>query len=57
MPEGVWKIAAAGAAKTLVISHFVPGDGPSTTDEMWSVGLRQHFKGRGIVGADLMEID
>jgi len=47
----------AAGAKTLVISHFVAGDGSSTTDEMWSAGLRQHFKGRGIVDADLMEID
>jgi hypothetical protein len=30
---------------------------PSITDEMWIAGVRQQFKGRVVVGADLMEID
>jgi ribonuclease BN (tRNA processing enzyme) len=40
----------------LVLSHFVPGDDPSITDEQWAEGVRRHFKGRIIVGKDLMEI-
>jgi ribonuclease BN (tRNA processing enzyme) len=57
VPEDVGKIAAAAGVKTLVLSHFVPGDDPSITDEMWIVGVKQQFKGRVIAGADLMEID
>jgi ribonuclease BN (tRNA processing enzyme) len=56
LPEDVGKIAAQAGVKTLVLSHFVPGDDPSITDEQWSAGVRQHFKGRIMVGKDLMEI-
>ena len=38
------------------LSHFVPGDDPSITDEQWAEGVRKYFKGRIIVGKDLMEI-
>ena len=54
--EDVGRVAAQAQVKTLVLSHFVPGDDPSITDEMWSEGVRKHFKGRIIVGKDLMEI-
>jgi len=57
VPEDVGKVAAAAGVKTLVLSHFVPGDDPSITDEMWTAGVRREFKGRVVVGADLMEID
>ncbi len=56
LPEDVGKIAAQAEVKTLVLSHFVPGDDPSITDEQWSEGARKHFKGRIVVGKDLMEI-
>jgi ribonuclease BN (tRNA processing enzyme) len=56
VPEDVGKIAAAAGVKTLVLSHFVPGDDPSITDEQWAEGARKFFKGRIIVGKDLMEI-
>jgi len=54
--EDVGRIAAQAGVKTLVLSHFVPGDDPSITDEQWSEGVRKTFKGRIIVGKDLMEI-
>ena len=54
--EDVGKIAAQAEVKTLVLSHFVPGDDPSIIDEQWSEGVRKYFKGRIIVGKDLMEI-
>jgi len=54
--EDVGRIAAQAGVKTLVLSHFVPGDDPSITDEQWSEGVRKHFKGKIIVGKDLMEI-
>lgn len=56
LPEDVGKIAAQAGVKTLVLSHFVPGDDASITDEQWTEGVRKHFKGRVIVGKDLMEI-
>jgi ribonuclease BN (tRNA processing enzyme) len=56
LPEDVGKIAAKAEVKTLVLSHFVPGDDASITDEQWSEGVRKHFKGRIVVGKDLLEI-
>jgi ribonuclease BN (tRNA processing enzyme) len=56
LPEDVGKIAAQARVKTLVLSHFVPGDDASITDEQWSEGVRKHFSGRIVVGRDLMEI-
>jgi ribonuclease BN (tRNA processing enzyme) len=50
----VGRIAAAAGVKTLVLTHFVPGDDSSITDEMWSEGVRAHFKGTVVVGKDLM---
>ena len=57
LPEDVGKVAAQAEVKTLVLSHFVPPDDPSTTDENWMEGVRKHFKGRIVVGKDLMEIN
>src|SRR5438067_9660059 len=54
--EDIGRIAAQAGVKTLVLSHLVPGDDPSITDEQWSEGVRKHFKGRIIVGKDLMEV-
>ena len=56
VPEDVGKIAASAEVKTLVLTHFVPGDDPSITDEQWTEGVRKHFNGRIIVGKDLLEI-
>ena len=56
LPEDVGRIAAQAQVKTLVLSHFVPGDDPTITDEQWAEGVRKTFQGRIIVGKDLMEI-
>lgn len=56
VPEDVGKVAAAAGVKTLVLSHLVPGDDASISDEQWAEGARRHFKGRIVVGKDLMEI-
>ena len=56
LPEDVGKIAAQAGVKTLVLTHFVPGDDASITDEQWSADVRKHFKGQIIVGRDLLEI-
>ncbi len=56
VPEDVGRVAAAAGVKTVVLTHFVPGDDPSITDEQWAEGVRKHFGGRIVVGKDLMEI-
>lgn len=54
--EDVGKMAAAAGVKTLVLSHLVPGNDPSITDDMWAAGARKFFNGKIIVGKDLLEI-
>ena len=54
--EDVGRVAARASPKLLVLSHFVPGDMPSITDETWLEGVWRHFTGRVVVGRDLMEI-
>jgi ribonuclease BN (tRNA processing enzyme) len=54
--EDVGKVAKAAGVKTLVLSHIVPCDDPSVTDEIWIEGAKANFEGRIIVGKDLMEI-
>jgi ribonuclease BN (tRNA processing enzyme) len=56
VPEDVGRVANDAEVKTLVLTHFVPGDDPTITDEQWTEGVRKYFKGRIIVGKDLMEI-
>lgn len=53
----VGRVANAAGVSTLVLTHFVPTEGPQTpTDEQWIAAVQQHFKGKIIVGADLMEV-
>ena len=53
----VGRVAAEAGVGTLVLSHFVPTEGPNTpTEADWLAGARRHFKGDVIVGRDLMEI-
>lgn len=52
----VGKVAKDADVKTLVLTHFVPVDDPSLTDEMWMEGARPYFDGKIIVGKDLMEL-
>ena len=52
----IGKIATRAGVKTVVLSHFVPGDDPTITDEMWAADVRRDFAGEVIVGRDLLEI-
>jgi ribonuclease BN (tRNA processing enzyme) len=54
--EDAGRVAEAAGVKTLVLSHFVPPDDPDITDQMWIDGARSTYKGRIIVGKDLLEI-
>jgi ribonuclease BN (tRNA processing enzyme) len=54
--EEAGRIAAAAGVKTLVLTHFVPSDPPeAVTDEQWMTAASRHFKGRVILGKDLMD--
>ena len=55
--EDVGRIAEAAGVKKLVLSHLVPGDDPSISDEMWSQGVRKHYGGTVVVARDLMELE
>ena len=55
--EDVGRIAKEAGVKKLLMTHFVPGDDPSITDEMWAEGARKHYAGPIVVGRDLMEIE
>jgi ribonuclease BN (tRNA processing enzyme) len=52
----VGEVAKKAGVKTLVLTHFVPSDDPSLTDEMWKEPVKAHFNGEIIVGRDLLEI-
>jgi ribonuclease BN (tRNA processing enzyme) len=56
VPEDVGKVAAAAGVKTLVLSHLVPADDPSLTEDNWLEGVRKHYGGQVIVGRDMMEL-
>jgi len=54
--EDAGRIAQAAGVKTLVLSHFVPADDPQITDQMWIEAAQSRFRGRVIIGRDLLEI-
>lgn len=54
--EDCGRVAQAAGVKTLVLSHFVPTDDPAVTDRIWLEAAQTHFRGRVIVGKDLMEV-
>jgi len=54
--EDCGRVAAAAGVKTLVLSHIVPSDDPTITDQMWIDAAKKHFNGRIVVGKDLMEL-
>jgi ribonuclease BN (tRNA processing enzyme) len=54
--EDCARVATAAGVKTLVLSHLVPADDPTVTEQTWLDAARPHFNGRIIVGHDLLEI-
>lgn len=54
--EDAGRVAQAAGVKLLVLSHLVPADDPTITDEMWIGAARVHFRGPIIVGRDLLEV-
>lgn len=53
--EQVGRVATEAGVGTLVLSHFVPGF-DFVPDEVWHDAVRPHFRGKLIVGRDLLEI-
>jgi ribonuclease BN (tRNA processing enzyme) len=56
LAEDVGRIAKAAGVKTLVLSHFVPGDDKSVTPEVWSRAVRTQYDGPLVLAQDLMSI-
>jgi len=54
--EDAGRIAQAAGVKILVLSHLVPGDDPDISDQMWIEAAQARFRGRVIVGRDLLEV-
>lgn len=54
--EDVGKVARDAAVKTLVLTHYVPVDDPSLSDDLWTEGARKYYDGKIIAGKDLMEL-
>ena len=54
--EDAGRVAQAAGVKLLVLSHLIPADDPTVTDEMWIRAAQVHFRGPVIVGKDLLEI-
>ena len=54
--EDAGRIAREAGVGLLVLSHLVPADDPAVTDEMWIEAARKQFRGRVVVGRDLLEV-
>ena len=54
--EDAGRVAQAARVKTLVLSHLVPAEDPLLSDQMWIDAASTHFRGRVILGKDLLEI-
>lgn len=54
--EDAGRVAEAARVGTLVLSHLIPADDPSVSDADWIAAARRHFRGRVILGRDLLEI-
>jgi ribonuclease BN (tRNA processing enzyme) len=58
--EEVGRMAAEARVKTLVLNHLLPGSNPQRggpiPDERYIAGVRKHFSGQVLVGADQMRI-
>jgi ribonuclease BN (tRNA processing enzyme) len=50
------RVAKEARVKKLILTHFVPGDDPTITDEMWTEDVRKDFAGEIVVGQDLMAV-
>jgi ribonuclease BN (tRNA processing enzyme) len=54
--EDVGRVATEARVKKLVLSHYVPGNDASISDDMWIDAVRSTFSGEIVAGKDLMEL-
>lgn len=54
--EQVGAVATRAEVGTLVLNHFVPGDDPAITEEMWLAPPMRVFEGTVIAGCDLLAV-
>jgi ribonuclease BN (tRNA processing enzyme) len=54
--EDLGVVAKKAGVGTLILTHFVPADDPSITEEMWVDPVKPNFSGSVIAGKDLMEV-
>jgi ribonuclease BN (tRNA processing enzyme) len=54
--EDAGRVAQAAGVRTLVLSHLVPAEDPLLSDQMWIDAASTHFRGRVILGKDLLEL-
>jgi ribonuclease BN (tRNA processing enzyme) len=54
--EDAGRVAQAAGVGTLVLSHLVPAEDPTISDDVWIDAARRHFRGRVILGRDLLEV-
>jgi ribonuclease BN (tRNA processing enzyme) len=54
--EDAGRVARRAGVKTLVLSHFVPPDDEAVTETLWRDAAAVHFRGRVVVGRDLLEV-
>ena len=54
--ENVGRIASAAKVKTLVLTHFVPSDDKTLTEQVWLNAVKTTFSGNIIVGKDLLQL-
>jgi len=54
--EDAGRVAHAAGVKTLVLSHLIPPEDPEVTDQMWIDAASANFRGRVVVGKDLLEL-
>ena len=53
----VGRVATSAGVNTLVLTHYVPTEGANApTDDQWIAAVRQTFKGRIVLGKDLLEL-
>jgi len=57
LAEDVGRIAKEAAVRNLVLTHFVPPDDTSLTDQDWINAVRKNYTGVVVVGKDMLQID
>lgn len=56
-PEEVGTIAARAHVRTVILTHFVPGDDDETDVSKYTSGVRKNFSGTVVAARDLFEFD